>query len=179
MSESNIDECRRMAREWISMREEKWNDEMQEEMGVLEVAFSNFRSLGLVGGVLYKEEKLVAFTIGERLNSNTFVVHFEKAFPDLQGAYPMINQQFILHEGQDYTYVNREEDTGDLGLRKAKLSYYPDILLKKYMAMESDVVFGNEFDREDIIDIWQQCLAMRGIILKCIWIIALKLRICL
>jgi hypothetical protein len=130
---------------------------MQEEMGVLEVAFSNFRSLGLVGGVLYKEEKLVAFTIGERLNSNTFVVHFEKAFPDLQGAYPMINQQFILHEGQDYTYVNREEDTGDLGLRKAKLSYYPDILLKKYMAMESDVVFGNEFDREDIIDIWQQC----------------------
>jgi hypothetical protein len=157
MSESNIDECRRMAREWISMREEKWNDEMQEEMGVLEVAFSNFRSLGLVGGVLYKEEKLVAFTIGERLNSNTFVVHFEKAFPDLQGAYPMINQQFILHEGQDYTYVNREEDTGDLGLRKAKLSYYPDILLKKYMAIESDVVFGNAFDREDIIDIWQQC----------------------
>jgi hypothetical protein len=157
MTSDNIGECRKMAREWIAMREEKWNEDMQEEMDVLAIAFDNFNELGFVGGVIYKQEKIVAFTIGERLNSNTFVVHFEKAYPDLQGAYPMINQQFILHEGQDYTYVNREEDTGDLGLRKAKLSYYPDILLKKYMAKESHVVFANEYDRENIIDIWEKC----------------------
>jgi hypothetical protein len=157
MTRDNIDECRKMAREWTSMREEKWNEEMQEEIEVLEIAFSNFEELGFVGGVLYKQDKIVAFTIGERLNSDTFVVHFEKAYPDLQGAYPMINQQFILHEAQDYTYVNREEDTGDMGLRKAKLSYYPDILLKKYMAKESHVVFANEYDRENIIDMWQKC----------------------
>ncbi len=157
MTLDNIDECRKMAREWISMREEKWNDEMQQEMDVLEIAFSNFEELGFVGGVLYKQEKIVAFTIGERLNSDTLVVHFEKAYPDLQGAYPMINQQFILHEGKNYTYVNREEDTGDMGLRKAKLSYYPDILLKKYAAQESHIVFANEYDREHIIDIWEKC----------------------
>jgi hypothetical protein len=157
MSSDNIGECRKMAREWIAAREEKWNDEMQEEMDVLEIAFDNFYELGFVGGVLYKQEKIVAFTIGERLNSDTFVVHFEKAYPDLQGAYPMINQQFIQHEGQEYVYVNREEDTGDLGLRKAKLSYYPDILLKKYVAYESSVVYANEFDRDDIINIWEKC----------------------
>lgn len=157
MSEQNIDACRRMAKEWIAMRADKWNEDMEQEMRVLEVAFSNFKELGLVGGILYKQEKIVAFTIGERLNSDTLVVHFEKAYPDLQGAYPMINQQFVLHEAQDFTYVNREDDAGDLGLRKAKLSYYPDLLLEKYCARESHVVFANETDREAVIDIWQQC----------------------
>lgn len=157
MSVENIPECRRMAKEWIAMRAEKWNDEMEQEISVLEVAFSNFMEIGLSGGVLYKDGEIVAFTIGEPLNKDTFVVHFEKAFPDLQGAYPMINQQFVLHEAQGYTYVNREEDTGDPGLRKAKLSYYPDILLKKFQAVESHVVFANAFETEQLIEIWHQC----------------------
>ncbi|MDE7476704.1 MAG: GNAT family N-acetyltransferase, partial [Lachnospiraceae bacterium] len=109
------------------------------------------------GGVLYKSDKIVAFTMGEPLNEDTFVVHFEKAFPDLQGAYPMINQQFVLHETQNFMYVNREEDTGDLGLRKAKMSYYPDMLLKKYSAIESHVVFANKWERNYIMDIWHRC----------------------
>lgn len=157
MSQSNIDECRKMAKEWTSLRSEKWNDGMEQEIEVLEIAFSHFDALGLVGGILYKNEKMVAFTIGEPLNSDTFVVHFEKAFPDLQGAYPMINQQFVLHETQDFIYVNREEDTGDLGLRKAKLSYYPDTLLKKYAAVESRIIYANERDYEAVTEIWQQC----------------------
>ena len=113
------------------MREEKWNEEMNQEISVLHEAFDHMQELGLVGGVLRRDGQIVAFSIGERLNSETFVVHFEKAYPDLQGAYPMINQQFVLHECEGYAYVNREEDTGDPGLRKAKLSYYPDILLPK------------------------------------------------
>lgn len=157
MTEDNIPECRRMAKEWIALRSEKWNDEMEQEIGVLEVALSNFTELGLRGGVLYKHDKIIAFTIGEPLNADTFVVHFEKAYPDLQGAYPMINQQFVLHEAQDFAYVNREEDTGDLGLRKAKLSYYPDILLKKYRAVESHVVYANIKDWDYIIEIWSRC----------------------
>ena len=157
MTQENIPECRRMAKEWAVLRADKWNEEMEQELRVLEVAFSNFDALALTGGVLYKEDKIVAFTIGEALNEDTFVVHFEKAFPDLQGAYPMINQQFVLHEAHSYQYVNREEDTGDLGLRKAKLSYYPDILLKKYWAQQSHVVFANETRPQEIIDLWQQC----------------------
>lgn len=157
LTTDNMNECREMAKLWIGQREEKWNDEMEQEMRVLEKAFTYYKELGLFGGVLRKKGSIVAFTIGERLNSNTMVVHFEKAFPELQGAYPMINQQFVLHEGQNFTYVNREEDTGDLGLRKAKLSYYPDILLKKYYATESHVVFANETEQEQIMDIWKQC----------------------
>lgn len=157
MTVGHIPECRRMAKEWISLRAEKWNDEMDQEISVLEAALSNFTELGLCGGVLYKSGELVAFTIGEPLNKDTFVVHFEKAFPDLQGAYPMINQQFVLHEVQNYRYVNREEDTGDPGLRKAKMSYYPDILLKKYMAAESHVVYANETEWDFITEIWNRC----------------------
>ena len=140
------------------MREEKWNEEMNQEISVLHEAFDHMQELGLVGGVLRRDGQIVAFSIGERLNSETFVVHFEKAYPDLQGAYPMINQQFVLHECEGYAYVNREEDTGDPGLRKAKLSYYPDILLPKYELEESGVVYADpERDAPYIQEIWQKC----------------------
>ncbi len=150
MSAANIEGCREMSKKWERMRADKWNDSMEEELNVLDEALDHFEALGFVGGVLYKADEIVAFTIGERLNADTLVVHFEKAYPDLQGAYPMINQQFILHEGTGFTYVNREEDTGDLGLRKAKLSYYPELILKKYRVVESSVVFANETDKDAI-----------------------------
>ena len=71
-------------------------------------------------------------SLGEpAVNPDTFVVHIEKAFPDIQGAYPMINQQFVLHEMEGFTYVNREEDMGEEGLRKAKMSYRPAFMLEK------------------------------------------------
>ena len=143
MTAENVEECRTMTYTWIHMREEKWNEEMNQEISVLHEAFDHMQELGLVGGVLRRDGQIVAFSIGERLNSETFVVHFEKAYPDLQGAYPMINQQFVLHECEGYAYVNREEDTGDPGLRKAKLSYYPDILLPKYELEESGVVYAD------------------------------------
>lgn len=158
MSEDNLEDCRSMTYTWMNLRAEKWNPEMEREVMVLHEAFDHFDQLGLVGGVLKKAGEIVAFCIGEPLNSDTFVVHFEKAFPDLQGAYPMINQQFVLHACEDYAYVNREEDTGDPGLRKAKLSYYPEILLKKYVACKSHVVYADrERDREQIMKIWQTC----------------------
>lgn len=158
MNEENLEECRQMTYSWIRMRSEKWNEEMEEEVMVLHEGFDHMKELGLVGGVLRKGGEMVAFSMGEPLNPETFVVHFEKAYPDMQGAYPMINQQFVLHECQDYTYINREEDTGDPGLRKAKLSYYPEILLKKYVAEESPVVYADrERDGEQIKKIWRTC----------------------
>lgn len=158
MTADNLEECRTMTYSWIKMRSEKWNEEMEEEVMVLHEAFDHMAELGLMGGVLRKAGEIVAFTMGESLNSDTFVVHFEKAYPDMQGAYPMINQQFVQNVCQNYTYVNREEDTGDLGLRKAKLSYYPEILLKKYVALESDVVYADlKQDGEQIKELWETC----------------------
>lgn len=157
LSDENALECKKMAFQWSKLREEKWNEEMQQELDVLTEALSLWKELHLVGGVLRKAGEIVAFSMGEPLTEDSFVVHFEKAFPDLQGAYPMINQQFVLHACQEYSYVNREEDTGDPGLRKAKLSYYPDVLLHKYRAIQSQVVFANEFDFPAIQEIWQAC----------------------
>ncbi len=156
MTAENLEECRAMTYTWIRMRSDKWNREMEQEISVLHEAFDHMQELGLVGGVLRKKGDIVAFTMGEPLNADVFVVHFEKAYPEMQGAYPMINQQFVIHACQAYRYINREEDTGDPGLRKSKLSYYPEILLKKYVAEESCIVFADpELNREEIQEIWQ------------------------
>ena len=91
-----------------------------------------FEELGLTGGVLRVDGEIVAFTIGEAVNDDTFVVHIEKAYSEVEGSYTMINQQFVEHEllGK-YRYVNREDDVGLEGLRKAKLSYKPVFLVEK------------------------------------------------
>ena len=64
-------------------------------------------------------------------SEGTYVVHIEKAYADVQGAYTMINQQFVEHECMNYKYINREDDTGAEGLRKAKLSYRPAFMVEK------------------------------------------------
>lgn len=158
ITRENLAETRFMARNWICSRAEKWNEDMENEFSVLEDAFVNYEAIGLKGGILRRHEDIVAFTMGEPLNSNTFLVHFEKAFPEVQGAYPMINQQFVQHATEGFEYINREDDMGDLGLRKAKLSYYPEILLKKYVAETADVVMADPVrDREAIHAMWEQC----------------------
>ena len=81
-----------------------------------------FKELGLRGGLLRLDGVVIAFTIGEPVSEDTFVVHIEKAFADIQGAYPIINREFVLHAAKGYKYINREEDLGEEGLRKAKLS---------------------------------------------------------
>ena len=100
-----------------------------------------YKELGLVGGVLRAEGKVVGFSIGERAsNEDTFIVHIEKAFADIQGAYPMINQQFVIHEMEDFKYVNREDDAGEEGLRKSKLSYRPVFMVDKgVLRLKSEV----------------------------------------
>ena len=77
-----------------------------------------FEELHLTGGVLRIDGKVVAFTIGEPICEDTYVVHIEKAYADVQGAYTMINQQFVEHECMNYKYVNREDDTGAEALER-------------------------------------------------------------
>jgi hypothetical protein len=82
--------------------------------------------------------KVEAFALGELLNDQTAVVHVEKANPEIPGLYPMINQQFCEKTWQDVPLINREQDLGDPGLRKAKLSYYPDHLVEKFRIQLAD-----------------------------------------
>ncbi|MFZ0484981.1 MAG: phosphatidylglycerol lysyltransferase domain-containing protein, partial [Desulfobacterales bacterium] len=73
--------------------------------------------------------------IAEQLSQDTIVIHFEKGNPDYKGAYQAINQMFLEHNGEQFDFVNREQDLGDEGLRKAKLSYHPVDFVKKYRVL--------------------------------------------
>lgn len=136
LNDDNVEECFRMALKWRNQNGCDDDAEKNAEMCVTLNSLRLYKELGLRGGVLKIGEKIAAFSVGEPLCSDTFVVHIEKAFPDIEGAYPMINQQFVLHECMDYTYVNREEDTGAEGLRKAKLSYRPVFMVEKGIVTE-------------------------------------------
>lgn len=133
ITEENVEDCFQMALKWREEMQCEIDVEKRDEMCVTLNALRLMEELELKGGLLRSEPQgeVIAFTVGEPLNEDTFVVHIEKAFAQIQGAYPMINQQFVLHEAQDYKYVNREEDTGSEGLRKAKLSYRPAFLVEK------------------------------------------------
>jgi hypothetical protein len=136
MTKDNLEECFQMALKWRNQNECDSDDDKNAEMCVTLNALRLFEELELVGGVLKNDGKVIAFTIGEPMDEETFVVHIEKAFADIQGAYPMINQQFVQHECMQYQYINRDEDTGSEGLRKAKLSYRPAFLVEKGMVKE-------------------------------------------
>ena len=79
--------------------------------------------------------KILAFTMGNRISETAFDVNFEKAYADVPGAYPLINREFARDLREKYPellYLNREDDMGLEGLRKAKESYYPDCMAEKY-----------------------------------------------
>ena len=140
LSENNVEECFQMALKWRNQNGCDDDPEKNAEICVTLNSLRLYKELGLKGGVLKAEGQIAAFTLGEPLSEDTFVVHIEKAFPDIEGAYPMINQQFVQHECMDYQYVNREEDTGAEGLRKAKLSYRPVFLVEKGVVRERERV---------------------------------------
>ena len=80
--------------------------------------------------------RVVAFSVGEKLNDETAVIHVEKADPEYPQLFTVINQQFCQHEWGDMRFINREQDLGVPGLRKAKESYFPVRLVKKYIIQE-------------------------------------------
>lgn len=131
ITEQNREECIAMAYKWRELSGCADDPEKSAEFCVTLQALKNMTVLGLKGGLLRAGNEVVAFSLGEPCSTETYVVHIEKAYSHVQGAYPMINQQFVLHEAMEYEFVNREEDTGVEGLRKAKLSYQPVHLLEK------------------------------------------------
>ena len=118
---------------------EKNDPELADEAGAIGEMFDNYRELGFIGGLLWQKGEPVAFTAGTKLDNEVFDTHFEKALPGAEGAYTMINREFarLVHARfPEIQYFNREEDMGIEGLRRAKESYHPDILLMKYIAEE-------------------------------------------
>ena len=135
ITEYNLQECFEMNEKWLEENLEKDSEGILKESRAVKTALGNYKELGFVGGLLRAEGEVVAFTIGEELNDEIFCTHFEKAFASVRGAYPTINREFAANMLTSYKYINREEDAGDEGLRKAKLSYRPEILLEKSEAV--------------------------------------------
>ena len=105
------------------------SDTISAEKQVMETIFSNWDALGMIGGSILVDGRMVAFTYGSAVTTDTFDVCVEKADRHVEGAFAIINQQFAEHLPEQYVYLNREEDMGIPGLRQAKLSYHPEILL--------------------------------------------------
>lgn len=135
ISEKNMDECLTMNAKWEEKNQDKNPEEIGNELIALSRGFDKYFELGFQGGLLRADGKVVAYTFGEALNETVFCTHIEKAFADVRGAYPTINREFAANALSSYRLINREEDTGSEGLRKAKESYYPSVLLPKYRAV--------------------------------------------
>ena len=132
ISDDNIEDCFQMAMKWRHLNGCEEDEDKRDEMCVTMNALRLMKELGLTGGLIRVDGEVVAFAIGEELRKDMFCVHIEKALTEYQGAYAMINQQMVIHEIEGrYRYVNREEDTGSEGLRKAKESYRPVFMVNK------------------------------------------------
>lgn len=133
-----IQECLDLEAEWCKINNCDQQEGTGNERRALIYALYHFEELGLTGGILHVDGKIAAFTFGMPINEDTFGVHVEKADASIDGAYAMINYEFANHIPEQYVYINREEDLGLEGLRKAKLSYQPTIILEKYIACLKD-----------------------------------------
>ena len=131
MSSEHAEEAFQLLLKWKNLNLCMENHDKNAESCVACNYLRLFDELEVCGGLLRVDGQAVAFCIGEQVCDDTMVVHIEKALTEYECAYTMINQQFVEHECQHVTYVNREEDTGDEGLRKAKLSYRPVFMVEK------------------------------------------------
>ena len=133
-----LPQVRAMTQAWYEARMEMDPDnDFLLEQRALDRAMEHWDELGLEGAVLMEDGRILAMAAGSFLNENTFDVHFEKALEDVDGAYAAINQGFSAHLHEIYPalqWLNREDDLGLPGLRKAKLSYCPDHLVVKFWA---------------------------------------------
>jgi hypothetical protein len=134
INETNLNECIDYTNSWCKINGCGENISLMWECCAVNKALSHFYELKLRGGLIRFEGKIIAYTVGEAINSDTVIVHIEKAESEIRGSYQAINNQFIQKLAPGYTYVNREDDAGDEGLRKAKESYYPAFMLEKFYA---------------------------------------------
>ncbi|MCD7935479.1 MAG: phosphatidylglycerol lysyltransferase domain-containing protein [Tannerellaceae bacterium] len=132
-----VPHCLELEHTWYKANHtEEDEEDLSHERRSLTYALTHFEELGLTGGALCVENEIVAFSFGSPINYNTFGIHVEKADIRFDGAYSMINREFAARLPEQYIYLNREEDLGIPGLRQAKQSYQPLLLLEKYTAIK-------------------------------------------
>ena len=131
LTENNIEKCKELQLEWCVMRACTEDESLEAEQEAILEALDNFATLGFSGGLICVDDKCAAYTFGEMLNNETLVIHIEKAHMEYEGAYQAINNLLLKNCCVNSIYVNREQDLGIEGLRRAKESYKPIRMIKK------------------------------------------------
>lgn len=134
MNPSHARECTALNDIWCSEKKKETElfPNIECEAEVVKEALNNLEFLGLKGGIIKVKGRIEAFSLGQILNPGTAVIHIEKANPSIRGLAQLINREFVSNAWADTTYINREQDMGHPGLRKAKMSYHPVKMEKKY-----------------------------------------------
>lgn len=129
-----IEPCKKSAEAWCRQHNDDQHDPSLEfEKEAIIDVLTHYDYLGVTGGVILVNNKIEAFSYGEPLHDEMAVIHIEKG-SELRGAYQIINQEFCRNAWPNMQYINREEDMGLPGLRRAKESYHPVKFTEKYTA---------------------------------------------
>lgn len=133
MTVDMMDQCIAFMAEWCTERGCVKGDSIDCERKAIVEALNNFTVLGFQGAAIFIGGKMVGFTYGEASTHDTVVIHVEKGLLEYKSVYGVINQEFCTRNWQNFEYINREEDMGIEGLRKAKESYHPIKMVEKYI----------------------------------------------
>ena len=138
LNDDNLSKVQEMLSAWYADKEQENpdNDFLMEQVA-LNKAFTHYNELELDGLVLFNGEKVLGFTMGSRLSHDTYDIHFEKAWGDVNGAYAIINYEFaryLREKHPDIRFLDREDDMGIEGLRIAKERYFPHHMVEKCWA---------------------------------------------
>lgn len=136
ITDENVADVVEMAHEWCVLKGNCQDKGLRSENCAIREALANRDKLSITGGLIRVDGKVVAFTFASPINNEIVDIHVEKALPDFATAYTVINREFAAQELSHYRYINRENDLGLEGLRRAKKSYNPAIILEKFICVE-------------------------------------------
>jgi len=132
-----VELCLLLQEEWCNLVNCNESKGLREEDQAIKETFLHYDRLNAFGAAISVDGGIQAFTVGEELSNDTAVIHFEKANPRIRGLYQLINQWFCKNSLSGYKYVNREQDLGELGIRRAKEGYHPHHMVEKYIAEQA------------------------------------------
>lgn len=133
LTSADTEECLSLFKKWRSNKEQETQG-LDDEYIAIKDLMRNLEEFKATAAGIRVDNKLIAFSCGEVLDDKTVLIHLEHADNDYEGAFTVMNQQFLENQWQEYEYVNREEDMGIPGMRRAKESYRPVTMIKKYIA---------------------------------------------
>ena len=134
LRKEDFDECLNIDSDWEKIHDPSMLESIEEERKGIENCFNCWDSYDFSGAIIRIEGKAVAFTRGERISDELAIIHFEKCDTSYLGIYAAINQHYISTHFENVKWINRQEDIGLEGLRRAKESYHPDMMGEKWMA---------------------------------------------